>query len=339
MTENYLDPISKTFWYCIPFVEWPDAVDILFLIFEVSGIILNILTALLLFRIRQGPRQNIVLLQTLSIHCLLVCIINFMEDCNPKGVTTDNYVFNILMCVFWNARFFYWIFFVAAIQCLVFLSIDRALTLYKSDHLRFTSLRRRILVYEVTIHVFSALITLPQVLTVNLKEDECSCAPNKINIPFLTVIYAHVYIWFTILFVTDGSILLCCAYYIMKWVRETPRREQFDDLNELSFEVIREHGHPFEQYLGKGYKTASMCILPLAVSYVITFSYDSTYQFASALGLATFIINSIPQKIGGLFLVIHVNVVPVILLFYLPPLRDFAIRYLLAPLLIAKKPK
>ncbi|VDN97810.1 unnamed protein product [Rodentolepis nana] len=339
MTENSLDPISRTFWYCVPFDEWPDAVDILTIIFEVSGIILNLLTAFLLFRIRHGPRQNVVLLKTLTIHCLLVCIVNLIEDCDPDGVTTDNYVFNTLMCVFWNARFFYWIFFVAVSQCLVFLAVDRVLTLYKCDQLRFTSPRRRIVVYEITIHAFSTLLTLPQVLTVNLQHGGCACAPNKVNIPFLTVIYAHVYLWFTLLFVTDGSILLCSAYYIMKWVRETPSRDQLDDLNELSFEVFSEHGIHLEQYKGKGYKTASMCILPLAMSYILTFSYDSTYQFVSALGLATFIINSIPQKIGGLLLVVHVNVVPVVLFFYLPPLKEFAARYFLAPLHVVKYPK
>lgn len=339
MSDNALDPISKTFWYCVPFIGWPDAVDIIYLIFEVSGILLNILTTILLFRVRQGPRQNIVILRTLSIHCIMVCVVNFLEDVDPDGITTNNKVFQIIMCVFWNARFFYWIFFVASVECLVFFSIDRVLTLYKSDQLRFTSPRRRVIVYEITIHVFSTILTLPQVLTVNLQDGGCSCAPNKVNIPFLSIIYAHVYIWFVILFVTDGCILLCSAYYIVKWVREMPKEDQYDDLNEASFEEIHDHERRLKESTGRGYKTASMCILPLAISFVITFSYDSCYQFASALGLTTFIINSIPQKIGGLLLVIHVNVVPVVLLIFIPPLKDFIVRYFLAPLHISKKEK
>ncbi|KAM3179977.1 hypothetical protein ACTXT7_017204 [Hymenolepis weldensis] len=339
MSVNHMDPISKTFWYCLPATGWPDAVEVLSLILEVTGFTLNILTITLLFRIRYGPSQNIIILRTLAVHCLLVCIVNFLEDCNPHGAKVNNYVLSTIICIFWNARFFYWIFFVATIQCLALFSVDRVLTLYKSDQLQYTVPKKRIIIYEITIHVFSTLITLPQILTVNLQNGGCDCAPNTVNIPFLTVIYAHVYIWYTVLFLIDGGILLCTAYFTVKWIRETPKMEQFDDLNELSFEVVSEHGHIFEQSIGKGYKTASMCVVPLAVSYVITFSYDSTYQFVSALGLATFIINSIPQKIGGLLLIIHVNVVPVVLLCYLPPLRDFTIRYILAPLHIVQKPK
>ncbi|VDO04532.1 unnamed protein product [Rodentolepis nana] len=339
MLGNNQDPISKTFWYCIPTVDWPDAVDALCLLFEVTGFVLNILTIALLFRIRHGPTHCIIILRTLAIHCLLVSIVNFLEDVNPNGVKTDNYVLGTIICVFWNARFFYWIFLVASIQCMTIFSIDRVLTLYKSDHLRYTGAKRRIVVYEITIHVFSLFITLPQILTVNLNNGGCDCAPNTINIPFLAIIYAHVFIWYAMIFLIDGGILLCAAYFTVKWIRETPKMEQFDDLNELSFDVIREHEHNYERYVGKGYATASMCVVPLAVSHIITFSYDSTYQFASALGLTTFIINSVPQRIGGLFLIIQANVIPAILLFYLPPLRDFTITRILAPLHIVQKQK
>nr|CDS28603.1 amine GPCR [Hymenolepis microstoma] len=336
MAMNNHDPISKTFWYCIPTVGWPDAVDVLCLLFEVTGFLLNTLTIALLFRIRHGPTHNIIILRTLAIHCLLVSIVNFLEDCNPNGIKPDNYILGTIICVFWNARFFYWIFLVATTQCVTFFSLDRVLTLYKSDQLRYINSKKRIIVYEITIHVFSILITLPQILTVNLKNGGCDCAPNTVNIPFLTIIYAHVFIWYAVLFLLDGGILLCTAYFIVKWVRETPKMDQFDDLNELSFDVIKEHEHNFAQYIGKGYKTASMCVVPLAVSHIITFSYDSTYQFASALGLTTFIINTVPQRIGGLFLIIQANVIPSILLFYLPPLRDFTTRYILVPLHIVQ---
>ncbi|VDD78931.1 unnamed protein product, partial [Mesocestoides corti] len=167
------DFVSKTFWYCIPFTNWPDAIDIFNFIFEISGMILNMLITILLFRLQHGPKTSLTLLRTLAIHSLLSCIINFANDVNPKSISTKSVIFNQIVCVLWHSRFFYWIFTVAAIECLVFFSIDRAILMQKPDLYQFTSEKRRITFFEVTTHVFSVLITAPQILTVNIQSGRC----------------------------------------------------------------------------------------------------------------------------------------------------------------------
>ncbi len=68
-----------------------------------------------------------------------------------------------------------------------------------------------------------------------------------------------------------------------------------------------------------------MCILPLAVSYLVTFVYDAGYQLFSAFGVATYVINSPQQKVGGLMLMLHANIVPLILLYYIPFLNGWLV--------------
>ena len=324
--------MSRTFWYCKTITHWPDVIDILFFIFEIQGILINLFTVILLFRLHHGPRLSVRILQTLTIHCLLVCVVNLLEDVNPFGVNTSNALLNLIVCIFWDSRFFYWVFEVSAIQCTVLFACDRLIILRNWDQMRYTSDKRRLLCYEVFIHTFSILFTCPQFLTVNLQNGECNCAPTTVNMDFLTVIYGHVFVWFICLFVIDGALLLCSAYLIAKWVKETPLKQQFDELNAVTFDEKHK-----AKVIGMGRKTASLCVIPLAISHVLTFSYDSIYQFLSAAGVTTFVINSPAQKVGGLLIVVNANLVPIILIAYLPPLQEFTLKLIRAPFKICRK--
>uniref|UniRef100_A0A5K3FKD1 G_PROTEIN_RECEP_F1_2 domain-containing protein n=1 Tax=Mesocestoides corti TaxID=53468 RepID=A0A5K3FKD1_MESCO len=252
--------------------------------------------------------------------CLFLCVTNLAEDSTPYGISSNNVIFNVLVCVLWKSRFFYWIFTVAAIECLVFFSIDRAILMQKPDLYQFTSEKRRIIYFEVTIHVFSVLITAPQILTVNNQDGGCSCAPTTVNIPFLALIYAHVYLWFSLLFVLDSTLLLLAASQVILWVREMSTKNHVDELNTMWYKDLSKSEEQRLRHI-RGWRTASMCIVPMALSQVLTFLYDSTYQFLSAVGATTFIINSPQQKVGGLLLVVHANVVPCCLLIWIPALR------------------
>ncbi|VDD81732.1 unnamed protein product [Mesocestoides corti] len=93
-----------------------------------------------------------------------------------------------------------------------------------------------------------------------------------------------------------------------------------DTLNSLSFpNTPEEELKAYEEI--KGWSTSSMCMVPLAVSFIISFAYDSTYQFISAIGLAQYDMNAIEQKMGVWLLLIHPVLIPYAVFYYIPALR------------------
>lgn len=315
----------KTFWYCRPFSAWPDALAIIEIILDVTSFLLNGFTgALLLRRLKRGPMVSLGLLRILVACCFLACLQNLLQDTNPKGLAIENAAFNTLVCVFWHSRLIYWLFTVIGIQAVAFFAVDRAIVLRNFETFRFTAPNRRLVYYQVFIYIFSVLLVAPQGLTVNLQEGKCSCAPHLVSNPYMTVIFAHIYVWFVLLFVVDGCALLAAATHVIIWVKETPLKLQQDDLNRLSFSAEEEEGEQeVAEVSRRGWWTSSMCLLPLACAYVLTFAYDAIYQFISAVSSLSYVINSFEQRIGDFMLVIYLNVVPIVLLIYLPPLRYF----------------
>ena len=316
-TDNSLKPFRN----CRPTTIWPDVIDIFTFISEIAGLLLNLLTAILLFRLHHGPKLSLQILQTLIIHCFMVCLINFLEDVNPFDLKIQSNIFNMLFCFLWNSRFFICLFEIAAVHCIVFFSVDRALVLLNLHQFRYTSSINRVICYEVAIHLFSLTYAITQIFTVSLHDGECFCAPTWINFEFLTIIYASVFFRFMFLHTVSSSLLLTSGYYILKWTKNTPLDHQFDELNAVTF-----HENEKVKITGKGRMTASMCVLPMAVSHILTFHYDATYQFFGAVGLVAYSINSPQQKIGDLLLVFNANVIPLILIVYFPPLREFVLQ-------------
>ncbi|BHF83598.1 hypothetical protein SprV_0902674100 [Sparganum proliferum] len=336
MTTDYT--LSKTFWKCIDRTDWPDFIDVSDYILEIVGIPLNTLTLVLLSKKQSGPRISLILLRGMVASYLLSTVINFLSDVYPHTVRTGNYHFNRLVCLLWTSRFFYWIFSVMGGMFLALFAVDRYAILAQLDRFRITVPEYRVPSYVVFVVTSSLLLALPQLLTVNLQGDTCDCAPIQVNIPFLAFVYAHVYIWFSLLLVFEGSILAFITAQLIRWRQNwLPANHNWrpdDDLNALTLK------RPAELRMQKrtkkdpgncsarddkrrSWSSASFCILPLTASYVLTHAYDSIYQFLSAVGLTTFIINSPEQRVGALLLLVHSTAVPLILCFYIPSLRVY----------------
>lgn len=319
-TEDPQDA-SKAFWYCIQVEKWPDALAILCIIFDITGILLNGSIGVLLFRMSQGPRTSLSLLRTALVCCFLASLVNLLGDVNPNDIVTDNVAFNILVCIFWNSRIFYWGFTVVGMYAVVLFAVERAIVLRNFEIFRFTAPSRRLVAYGAIICIFSALLVTPQVLTVNLQGDRCSCAPTAVSVPFLYVICAHVYLWFILLFLVNGFLLFAAAIHVILWVREPPFKSQKDDLNSLRFDVeppSLKHTNSSSRWA-----TASMCLLPLAGFYVALIGFDAFHQVLSVVATMTYVIGSDQQRCGALLLVLYLNAVPVILCAYVPSLRCF----------------
>ncbi|VDL94383.1 unnamed protein product [Schistocephalus solidus] len=315
---------SKTFWHCVPSSNFPTIVDIGFYIFETTGMFLNAFVLAGLSKVHPIPRTSLMLLRSITVCCLLTAFVNFLEHVYPYSWRSHNYHFDRLICIFWKSRFFYWIFFALGTHYLVFFSLDRLAVIEEVKSYKSMLEEQRILAFHTTAVVSGILFTTPQVLTVNLQGDTCDCAPTQVNIPFLSVIYAHVYVWFTLMFVFVSSLLAFVSWKLVKAIRKPSGHDRIDNLSLLTLEsqacVKGTHSAP-----PLGWRSASMCILPLALSYFLTLVYDSTYQFLSALNLTTFIINSIQQQIGALLLVVNTSLIPSIFISYIPALRSFLV--------------
>lgn len=314
---------SKTFWYCLEDGIWPDAIDIISIILESTAIILNIFTGCLLLRIKEGDRVSIVLLRNFIFNNIVDAIMKLFDNVVQFPADYTNVELNYAICFIFDSRFLYWLFNTFAIEALTLFAIDRVISLKKMDSHLLMSTETRLKWYLATIYCFGIAITAPQFISVNLENGGCTCAPTHINVLVLSIIYAHVFLRFFLLVLLNGGIQLLCAAAVIKWIRQTPVHNQYDELNHLH--LVKKHSDEalYLKHLEErtSWRTPSLCILPLSIFYVITFGFDATYQFFSGASVTTYVIGGPVQKAGTMLLVVFSNIAPIILFIYLPVLR------------------
>ncbi|VDK82336.1 unnamed protein product [Dibothriocephalus latus] len=321
---------SHTFWYCIDSQQWPDVFDILLIMFDALGVLLNFVVAILLFMLRGPCKTSLALLRGFVMSCAMASLVNLIEDAGPQIQKTSSYHYNRLVCIFWESRFLYWIFLVIASQFLFFFAVYRFLDMTGADEYKMISAEYQISTYSTTIAVFSVFMTIPQTFSVNLVGDDCSCSNRKINIPFLSLIYAQVYLWVSILMVFDGCVLTYICVCLLRLIRTPTECRREDKLELLHFDNTRFSETQLSANTSAaalGRITGSMCIIPLFVNYLACVSYDVLYQFASALDLTTYVIGTGVQKFGELLIVGQFVMVPIVLLVYIRPLRKGLKKY------------
>ena len=312
---------SKTFWYCLEGVAWPDAFDIITIILEITAIILNIFTGFLLLRIKGGDRVSLVLLQNFIINNAIDSILKLISGTIPFKTNGTSVALNYVNCFIWDSRFLYWLFNIFTIEAFTLFALDRALTIRKIALFPFMSAESRLRCYLATIYCFGIAITVPEFFSVNLEGGGCTCAPSVVNVPVLSIIYAHVFLRFFLLVLINGGLQIFSTVVVVIWIRQTPLKCQHDALN--YFHHVKQPSSAEMEHVEKykSWKTASLCILPLSSFYVATFGFDATYQFLSGAGAATYIIGGPLQKTGTMLLVVFSNIAPLILLTSLPVLR------------------
>lgn len=311
--------ISKTFWHCVPNGSTSLFFTITILTFEVIGLILNTLLTVFLFCLRtKGAQTSLQLLRAFTLSCFLSALVNFIEDIYPYDLEFDNVGFQTMVCLLWSSRWIYWMFTIMASQYLLIFTVDRTMDICQKNVYRLISESHRLLIYNCIAIIYSILITLPQLFTIDINEGKCTCSPIKKTVPFLAIIYAHVYLWVSLLLLFPFGVLVTCCCYIILYLKRTLPEERVDHLNQLTFYWAKsEKVNALVDWM-----TTSFCIIPLTISYLITFSYDSLYQVMAAFGVTTYIINGPLQKVGECLLVAHIALVPLILFIYILPLRN-----------------
>lgn len=311
----------KTFWHCIESTGGFDAIDIISIFLEITAIILNLFTGILLLRIKAGDQVSMALLRNFIFNNVADAVVKLIDTTAPFHTNYVHVELNYAICFILDSRFLYWLFNTFAVETLTIFAIDRAVSIRKIDSLRLMSTESRLKLYLSTIYCFGLVITIPQFIYVNLEFGGCTCAPTKIDVSVLSIIYAHVFLRFFLLVLLNGGLQLLGVTAIVIWVRQTPTKNQYDELNYLHYlkqpsDADLKH---LEKY--KSWRTPSLCILPLSIFYIITFGFDATYQFFSGVGVTTYVIGGPLQKAGTMLLVAFTNIAPLILLIYLPVLR------------------
>ncbi len=94
-----------------------------------------------------------------------------------------------------------------------------------------------------------------------------------------------------------------------------------DSLNGLAFpgtsaeELQRLENHPIS------WKSASVCIIPMTVTYLAAVIYRGTYEMLAASGLYSMVINGNEQQMGILLEELGSSLAPVVISFHLPATR------------------
>ncbi|BHF72782.1 hypothetical protein SprV_0401585300 [Sparganum proliferum] len=263
---------------------------------------------------------SLTLLRALTSTSLLTLIIHFLEDVYPFPLMTSNLTFNRFICVIWYSRFFYWVFVVIGGLVLTYFTANRAMQIVCKYQYAFSSSKAVELGTVGVMVFFSALLTLPQMLIVQTDGKQCICSEVPIKVPNIIWTFTEVYLFFAVLFLLNGIILTVSCVQVIRWMYQTQKDNRIDTVNSACFpDTPPELVEKFTRC--QGWKSSSMCMVPLTVSYLTCFGYDCIYQFICATGKCTYVINSPAQKFGGLLLIVHAVAVPIIILIFIPALR------------------
>ncbi|EUB56585.1 hypothetical protein EGR_08551 [Echinococcus granulosus] len=315
-----VNDLSESFWLCVNVTDDKDALDIVIFVTEFVGLVPGLLVAVLLCRLDGKTRTSLLMLRTLAICSVLQLIINLIGDIYPYSIRTGSYGFNLFLCALWTSRFAFWIFAIIGAHAQVYLCTNRAMQIVSNLQLSFASSRNIDLVYIAGLVLYSTLITVPQAFTIVYDGDECYCSEQLTYLSYLQLAYAQVYIFFIQVLLVNSIVLFTTCFCVVKYVKNTPHEKFMDTLNALSFcNTPEEELKAYTEV--KGWSTSTMCIVPMFVSYFISFSYDTTYQFVSAIGLTHYPINGLTQKVGVWIQLIHPALIPYYLFYYIPALR------------------
>ncbi|VDO15156.1 unnamed protein product [Rodentolepis nana] len=305
--------------------DW-NVLDFTMIAIEWIGMIPNILAFFLLCQLDGKTRTSLLMLRTVVICAFLKLLINFIDDICPPSIETGIYGLDFFICGVWESRFVYWIFSIVGAHALIYFAAYRTMQIAEHLQFSFATSANIDLIYVAGLTIYSVMITFPQIVSVQFYGVGCQCG-KKLNSDWGSeLVYAQVYIFFSQVFIINSMILAICSMNIIKWIKNTPKESFYDTLNILHFkDDTLKMTQAYEKECG--WSTSSMCIVPMTFTYTIAFSFDTTYQFVSAIGLTSHKQNDICHKIAQALLLIHPAAIPFVIFYYIPALRFRALRH------------
>ncbi|KAL7056356.1 hypothetical protein AAHC03_021132 [Spirometra sp. Aus1] len=329
-----------------------NVLDVCALLLETFGFIANFTVTLILFLLRAKKIESLALLRVLSLSCLAATFVDFLSDVAARSSNTGNAFFDGLVCVLWSSRFIFWYSKAHVYHSLFFFACNRAFEMLQIKNYPMTTQKQRLTAYMLLVFICSFLSTAPQLLLAQPHVKNCACAPPTRNLVILTMIYAHTFLWVAILAVIYPAILVYICIALVLRARRSERGALVDELDQLYFpnsltsspsssttatsaSSPLTHTVPCDGERNSSatrYATdddsepriwsASFCLIPLSVTYIVTFSYDATYQFLSATGTITYMLRSPRQQFGEILLILFTALVPLIIFFHIPAMRS-----------------
>lgn len=307
--------------HCNKSMFWKTFFDSISFICELFGMTANLLAAALLFRLSGGTRTCIIMLRTLVFCSFCFLLLNFLFDLHPWPAETSWPVFNAIMCYIWTSRLLVWIIFIMEEQVLVFFIVNRTVHIVERYKFLFATSKFVDLGYVTGLVVLSVILSIPKVFIVSMDNGKCTFHNQATDIHLLSLVYATVDILFFYMLLANSIILALCCGFVIRWIYTTPHSLLIDTLNSLAFDWTT----PDDLLLleaSKGWKTASFCIIPLSISFFLSFVYHASHQFFSGLGLLVYSLRSPEQRVGIFMLLLHSCILPLVICFYIPAIRS-----------------
>ncbi|BHF71850.1 hypothetical protein SprV_0401491100 [Sparganum proliferum] len=323
--ENEDDKMEKAYWKC-PDGELPkDALFVVNSIVNGFSLVLNLGLLVLLFLLTGRARLFLVHLRALIAAAVLY---SFIEICNRiiphKLFPTDSIVAPAL-CHIWQSNYLSIASFTFGALILNFIVGNRTIQIVCRYQHSFSTSLLADLSYVVGMALVSLVVMLPQAYMVLWDGNHCGCRDKNPSNGLLLFLYTEVFVRFGLTAVISVVVLSISCYKIIHWVRTTPAEQLFDTWNTLAFSsTTKEQMEAFSR--PQGWMTATLCTVPLSADFLVASIYEAGHEFVCAVGLCKVTPASPQSRAGQLLVNLQLCTLPVIIVFYIPALRDLTVR-------------
>ncbi|KAL7060799.1 hypothetical protein AAHC03_09387 [Spirometra sp. Aus1] len=317
--------MDSAYWECPTSVPPKDVLYVVSVLVACFSLLLNLGLFVLLFLLRGKAMMFLVHLRALIAGAVLHSFIDVCNYLMPRRLFPTDSLFAPTLCHLWVSNYL-------PMVCLAFMALvlnfivgNRAIQIACRYQYSFSTSLLTNLAYVVGMGLLSITVMLPQALIVYWDGKRCRCRDTNLAYGLLVSLYTETFVHFGLSVVISAIILGKSCHKIITWVRNTPADQLSDTWNNLAFScTTKEQLETFSR--PQGWMTASMCTLPLSVAYIIPTIFKSGNEFLCASGVCKLARDSLLFRVGNLLVDIQLLILPIIIIIFIPALRDLPVR-------------
>ncbi|VDN12312.1 unnamed protein product [Dibothriocephalus latus] len=242
----------------------------------------------------------------------------------PRFLQADDILAPIVCCM-WTSRYLSFVCYTFAALILNFTVGNRAIQIVWKYQYSFSTSLLADLAYMGGLCLISILSMVPQTYLVHWDGKKCTCLDTGLPYGILVSLYTETFVRFGLTAVISVVILSASCYKIINWLLNTPAEQLSDTWNILALPgTTKEQMAEFSR--SQGWITATLCTVPLSVTFLTVSIVETGYKFLCALGFCTVLFSSEISRVTSLLLDIQMLVLPVVLAVYIPALRELPVR-------------
>ncbi|VDN15624.1 unnamed protein product, partial [Dibothriocephalus latus] len=313
--------MSEAYWTCSHAALDRGTLFLISGIMNGVGLIINLILLVLLFLLKCKTRIFIFQLRALIASNFLCSLIRIASLYLPTDLLYRPSLFGWIVCHLWSSHYLLFVSYIFTILTLNFTVGNRAIQIVCKYQYSFSTSLIGDLAYFVGLGLVSIIVMLPQAFIFQWDGENCTCLDT--NLPYGIVVskYAEVFARFGLTAVISVIILSISCYKIIFWVRNTPTKQLLDTWNLPSLPgTTTEHMESFSR--PQGWMTATLCTVPFSITSLAVSVYQAGYRFVSALGLCSIQPDTPLYNIDRFLTDIEVVVLPIIVIVYIPALRE-----------------